>query len=180
MTLVLTPEMLTTALAIFALRVLNNALGTLRVALLARQERVITTVLAFFEALVFAVTVGSVVQDLSNVINMGAYCLGFAVGSYLGLRLEARLITSYVAVTVIMPENGHALAMAMRERGFGVTETEGEGFQGSVCILRSVVQRRDAARLLALVNERAPSAFVSVEEARAVQRGYIRPARVAE
>lgn len=177
MTLTITSATLTTALLIFGLRVLNNAIGTLRVALLARQERVFTTVLAFFEALVFAITVGNVVTDLSNVLNMGAYCVGFAVGSYVGLRLEARLITSYVSVNVVMKQGGHELAAKMREAGFGVTETHGEGYQGDVTMLRSVVLRRDAGRLIEFVNDQAPESFISVEEARAVQKGYIRATR---
>lgn len=177
MTLILTQATILTALLIFGLRVLNNTISTLRVALLARQERVLTTVLAFFEALIFAITVGSVVRDLSNVLNLGAYCFGFALGSYIGLRLEARLITSYVSVHVVMQSGGQELAANLREHGYGVTMTKGEGLNGKVVMLRSVVERRDARRIISLVNETAPDAFMSVEEARTVHRGYIHPVR---
>lgn len=177
MTLVLNEAAILTALFIFALRVLNNTLTTLRMSLLTRQERVATTFLAFFEALIFAITVGSVVKDLSNILNLGAYCFGFALGSYVGLRLEARLITSYVSVHIVMQKSGHELAAKLREHDFGVTITQGEGLNGNVAMLRSVVLRRDVQKVMLLVTEFAPGAFISVEEARAVHRGHIHPVR---
>lgn len=177
MELVITPETLLTAGVILALRILNNAVGTVRLVTLARGKRFITGVLGFFESLIFAITVGSVVTDLSNVLNMVAYCLGFSLGTWLGMSLEGRFITGYMIVNVFTHGDAHNVALALRDLGFGVTETTGEGLHGEVKMLRIVANRRDVRRLLDKVNELDPSAFVAVEEARSVQRGTIRAVR---
>jgi uncharacterized protein YebE (UPF0316 family) len=173
----MTEEALLTALLIFFLRVLNNGIGTVRLVMLARGQRFLTAVLGFFEAFIFAVTVAGVVTDLTNWLNMLAYCGGFAVGSYLGMAIESRFITSYVSVNAIVNEGGQEIAQALRQGGYGVTLTQGEGLKGPVHIVRSVVQRRDVPKLIDIINETHPHAFVAVEEERVVHRGYIRAGR---
>lgn len=165
------------ALVIFALRVFNNALGTVRVVFITRDQRLWAAVLAFIEALTFAVVISSVVKDLSNALNLFAYCLGFSVGGYVGMAIEARFITSYVIATIITHTHGRPIAAALRERGFGVTETVGEGRDGEVHMLRTVTSRRDVPDVLDIVRNIHHDAFVSVEEARAVQHGWLRQVR---
>ncbi|MCB9451306.1 MAG: DUF2179 domain-containing protein [Anaerolineaceae bacterium] len=165
------------ALTIFGLRVLNNALGTVRIVIITRQQRLLAATLAFIEALIFAVVIANVVKDLSNILNLLAYCGGFAVGGYVGMGIEARFITSYVTATVISAAQGHEIALALREAGFGVTETLGEGRDGAVTLLRCVFNRREVGDLMAIVRKIEPDAFISVEEARAIQHGWVRNAR---
>lgn len=173
----ITTDLLLTAAFIFALRVINNAVGTVRLVLLARQEKLLTSVLAFFEALVFAVTITGVVTDLRNGFNLMAYCGGFAVGSYVGLLIEARLITSFSIVNIFSQVDGHQLALALRQAGFGVTEIAGEGHSGKVTMLRSMVNQRDVPRMMTIVEETEGDAFVALEPARSVQGGYLRRPR---
>lgn len=89
-----TTDALLTAGLIFVLRVINNGIGTIRLISLARQQRALTVTLGFFEAMIFAVTIAGVVADLTNVLNMLAYCGGFSVGAYIGMMIESRFITS--------------------------------------------------------------------------------------
>lgn len=177
---IITPETLVGALLIFGLRVLNNSISTIRLITLARQQRFLTAFLGFFEALTFAVTVAGVVTNLSNVLNMFAYCFGFAVGGFVGMSLERWLITSYSIVNVFSAVRGHDVATALRDHGFGVTETVGEGLKGEVTMLRSVVTRRDLPRIMEVVHSINPDAFIAVEEARTVSRGYVGAARRAQ
>jgi uncharacterized protein YebE (UPF0316 family) len=167
------------ALAIFGLRIINNAVGTLRVVFITRQMRVVAAVMAFVEAWVFAVVISSVVKDLSNVLNLMAYCGGFAVGNYVAMWLETRFLTTYMIVTVITRSQGHELAEILRTKGFGVTETRGEGRNGEVAMLRSVVTHRDIPALIASIRGIVPDAFIAVSEARTVQRGWVGSGRNA-
>ena len=169
----MTEAMIAELLFIFILRIFNSAIGTFRLVIVARGERLLAVGLAFIEALTFAYTLANVVTDLSNIPNLIAYCGGFAVGNYVGMALEARFVKSYVTVNVIARENGHALATALRENGYGVTETAGEGRDGNVTMLRSVVGNRDVHHLLTLVRHTNDSAFVSVEPAITVHRGWL-------
>lgn len=161
-------------LAVFALRIINNAISTIRVVYIARQEMVLTTIFALLESLIFAFTVANVVNDLSNPLMLSAYSGGFAVGSLVGLWLERRLVQTFLTVNVILQEGGRELAYTLREAGFGVTETRGEGKSGGVSILRITVDRRDMRHVTDIVGAHSPNAFVSVEEARAISQGYFK------
>ena len=173
----MTWEAVLLALLIFVLRVINNTLGTVRVVLITRGQRLLASGIGFVEALVFAVVIANVVQDLSNWMNLLAYCGGFSVGNYVGMALEARFITSFKSVSVITHLKGHEMAEALRDAGFGVTETPGEGRDGHVSMLRSVVVSRDVPRVIDTVRDLNPHAFIALEDARAVHEGYIRAAR---
>lgn len=162
------------ALAIFVLRIINNAMGTIRIVLIARQRMVFASMLAFVESLIFAFTVANVVNDLSNPLTLTAYCGGFAVGSYVGMLLERRFIRSFNSINVVTSNGGHELAAFLRDADFGVTETVGDGRDGRVSMLRLIVDRRDTLRALDMIREQNPEAFVAIEEARTIRQGYIR------
>jgi uncharacterized protein YebE (UPF0316 family) len=133
----------------------------------------LSAVMAFFEALVFAVVMASIVADLRNILNLVAYCAGASVGSYVGMVLESRVIRTYSTVQVITHENGQALAEKLRACGYGVTETEGRGRDGMVSIVRSSVQSNDLPRIMAEIRRMIPGAFIEVENARTISRGTI-------
>jgi uncharacterized protein YebE (UPF0316 family) len=169
----MTADALLGALAIFGLRVFNNAISTIRVVLITRDKRFWSAVLGFIEALTFAVVIANVVKDLSNVLNMLAYCGGYAIGGYVGMALDARFVTSYVVAIIITKTHGHEIALALRKIGFGVTEAQGEGRDGQVTVLRSVTARRDLRQLSEVVYQIQPDAFVSVVEAKHIQHGWL-------
>lgn len=165
----ITPEMLALPTLIFVLRVFNNALITVRFLLIARRQRIWASALGFIEALVFAYVTANVITNLENLLNLFAYCLGLAVGSYVGMLIEERFITSYVSARIITPIKGQELAVALRGGGFGVTEVDGRGHSGVVTIIDSLITRRQIPDLMGIVRRVQPDAFVAIEESRAVQ-----------
>lgn len=177
MVLTLTPEALLFAAGLFTVRVFNVAIATVRLIILSRQKRLLASAMGFFEVLIFALTVGVVVNDLGNLLNLFAYCFGFAVGTYIGMIIEERFVTSYSAINIITGIKGHDIALALREAGYGVTESTGEGRDGMVTMLRSMVVARDVKRVMQIAREVQPEAFISVEAARPLQRGYWRGVR---
>ena len=167
-------ETLLAAILIFILRVTNYAISTVRLVAITRQRRYLAAMLAACEAFVFAVVIANIVNDLDNVINLFAYCAGASGGSLIGMYLESRFITGYVIFNVILQNGAHALAETLRDAGFGVTETYGEGREGLVTTLRSVVNKRDLRKIKEKKKNANPEAFITIGEARAVQRGWIR------
>lgn len=167
-------ELIATAAGIFGLRVVGNMLTTLRLVLILRARRLLSAILAIFESLIFAVALGSVVQNLNNGWNLAAYSLGFAVGGYLGMALESRLILRYVAINVISPHRAHDIAEAVRDAGFGATESWGQGATGEVGSVQIVVVHREVKQVVKLVQKVDDNAFVTFEELRGISRGYFR------
>lgn len=171
----MTPDMqlILGALAIFFLRIIGVSISTVRVLITVQGKRFISSVLGFFEALVFAVALGSVVSQLDNLWNLLAYCLGFAVGTYVGMWLEQRFIVNYVTVSVVSAHKAHQIADAVRKAGFGATEAWGQGAQGLVGSVRIVIQRRDVTKVIECVNAIDEDAFVTLDETRAVRHGWL-------
>ncbi len=172
--MILTTDAVLLAALLFTLRIINYAVSTMRLVFISRGQRPLAAALALLEALIFAVVMASVVADLSNWLNLGAYCLGAAAGSYIGMMLESRLITSYRTVNVIVQKFGEDIARTLRMAGYAVTESEGRGLQGQVTMLRSVVNAREVPDIIAIIQNVNPEAFIQVEEARTIRSGYMR------
>jgi uncharacterized protein YebE (UPF0316 family) len=164
---------LTFATLLFAMRVLNYAISTVRLVFIGRGLKLLASVLAFVEAFIFAVVMGQIVNDLENITNLLSYCLGASVGSYVGMWMEARFIVSYSTVTVITHEKGKEIAEALRNANYGATLSKGEGRDGEVDIIRSSTVNRDIPHLVRIVHELHPTAFVDVEAVKTVQRGWL-------
>lgn len=169
----LTPEVIGFALLIFLLRVFNYAISTIRTVFIARGMRMGAAVIAFFEALIFAVVIARVVSDLSDMVVLMAYCLGASAGSYLGMVIEARFVTSYSNVTIIAPKFGKEIAKKLHESRFGCTMTKGEGRDGEVAILHTSLLSRQVPHLIELVQEVNPDAFIDISSVSNVHRGWI-------
>jgi uncharacterized protein YebE (UPF0316 family) len=165
------------AFLIFVLRVFGVALATVRTLFMTRGMELWSAVLGFFEVLVYVVAIGVVVNDLDNIPNVLGYCLGFSVGTVLGIRIERRLALGYVTVHVISASKGREVADALRTAGFGATLMWGEGRAGTVAMIDSVVTRKDAVAAADVAHSADRNAFVAVEQTSAVDRGWLRIAR---
>ncbi|MCY3779462.1 MAG: DUF5698 domain-containing protein [Chloroflexi bacterium] len=163
---------------IFVLRVSNNVIGTVRLILVSREQRVWGFAFASLESLLFAYTAGHVITDLNNLPNLAAYVFGFAVGGIVGMQVENRFVKSYESVTVIASrEVSHEMALALRDAGHGVTEIMGEGAHGQVEELRIIVHRRDLHQVLRIIHSIKEDVFVTVEHSEFIRGGWIRAHR---
>lgn len=161
------------ALFIFLFRFANVAVGTVRTLLIVREERILATLISPFEALFFVVAVGKVVQDLGNLLHLFAYCVGFAAGTWVGMILENRMALGYVRVHIVSLQKAKGIASFLREEGYGVTEMTGRGKGGRVGIIEVVAKRKDVSSITSAVTRVDEEAFISMEDAKGVYRGFI-------
>lgn len=160
-------------LLIFVARVVNVSMGTVRSLMSMRGQQKLATVISFFESLIFIVAISQVLQNVNNIWNILGYSGGFAVGTWTGLKIEERLALGYAEVQVITQSAGDELADALRDAGYGVTEVTGEGRSGKVCVLTVVANRREVPAITALASKVDDKAFVTVDSASHVYRGYL-------
>lgn len=173
----LSGEVISAALIILVLRVFGVTLATFRVLIMMRGKKLLAAFLGFFEVLVYVLAIGEVVANLSNVWNLLGYCLGFALGTLIGMSLEERLALGYATVRIVSRFNGQRIAEIIREDGHGATVEWGQGKEGTVSLVYVTVQRKQVDEILKLVDSQDPDAFVTVEETRSIRRGYMRIAR---
>jgi uncharacterized protein YebE (UPF0316 family) len=161
------------ALIIFAIRVLSIAIGTLRVMVMGRARSWLVGFLALFESLMFVFTFGAVAQNLDDPWAVTGYCLGFAVGTIVGTKLEERMGQGYATVNIISKGSSLPIAEAIRKAGYGATRTSGEGQQGTHGLVWVVIRRKDVEVVFKIATEIDPNAFLTVNETRRVSQGFL-------
>jgi uncharacterized protein YebE (UPF0316 family) len=164
-------------LLIFFMRICDVSLATVRMLLIMRNAKVWAPLIGFFEVLIWLLAAGTAIQHLDSPWHLLGYASGFAAGNLVGLWLEERMAFGFASVQVFAPAQGQELASALRVFGHGVTELRGNGRDGPVDLILSVVKRRDLPAVRQLVNDLAPQSFVSVEEPTAIQHGWTFPKR---
>ena len=169
----ITRDLILGVLLIFFVRVFGITLSTIRLLLMGRANKMLVGFIAFLESLTFALAFSQVINDLTNLWNLMAYCLGFAVGTIVGMYLEERLAAGFMAVHIVSATESQQITDAIRKGGFGATRSLGEGVSGTVGLIRSVVRRKDAPKVIEIAQRVDPSAFVTIEEIRSVRQGYI-------
>lgn len=164
-------------LVIFAMRIVDVSLGTVRSIVMVRGQRGLAAAIGFFEVLVWIVAVGSALSYLQSPYHVIGYAGGFAAGTYVGIAAEHRLALGRVVVRAIIPDGDEGrTARALREAGYAVTEIDGRGREGPVGVLNAVVERKDATRVVEVIEGRATRSFITVEELRTIRGGMLRPA----
>ena len=159
--------------AIFLLRVIDVSLATLRLLYAVRGRKFIAAALGFVEILIWIVAISTVVRNFGSPLLVIGYAAGFAAGNFLGISIEEKLAIGLAEIRVISRNAGVEVAEALRELGFGVTEILGQGREGRVEIVTTVVQRRSIAKVLQEIERWDAEAFVSVDEPRTIQRGWL-------
>ncbi len=172
MQLILTPAAILTALLIFLVRVASIAMDTLRFMLTMRGKQTIAWMLGFVESVLYVVTVGVVLKDLSNVLNVVGYAAGFATGNVVGMTIEKRLAIGFSHIKIITKEHGFAVAEALRKMDYAVTEIPARGRNGSVSLCDLSVRRKDVTAVEKLTLEVDPEAFITVEDITPLRSGY--------
>ena len=159
--------------AIFALRIVDVSLDTMRVIFAIRGKRGIAAFLGFFIALVWIYAVGNAVKHLDSWWHIFGYAAGYATGTFVGITIERALAYGLSTVKIVSLHGGVEIAESLRDKGYGVTEVGGYGREGGVEIVESVVQRQHLEEVMQIVDRFDPGAFVTVEEPRILKRGTL-------
>jgi uncharacterized protein YebE (UPF0316 family) len=161
------------ALLILCLRVVDVSCDTLRVLFTIRGRRSIAGVLGFFQALIWIFAVGSAVRHLDSWMHVLGYATGYALGNVVGITIERAVAYGISTVRIVSRHGGVEIAEALRERGYGVTEFGGQGREGRVEIINSVVHRSHLDEVMQIVDQFDPDAFVTVEEPKVLRGGSL-------
>ena len=162
------------ALTIFSLRVVDMSIGTLRIMVSMRGNKLLTWVLGFFQSVIFVLAITSVISNLDNVLNIVSYAAGYASGGVVGMWLEGKLAIGYTHVQITSSRRGAVLAEKLRNEGFAVTEISARGKDGMVSMLSCNVRRKRASLVEKIVREADEDAFVTSEDVRPIRRGFWR------
>jgi uncharacterized protein YebE (UPF0316 family) len=156
---------------IFAARIGDVTLGTLRAYFLTRGFKRYAVFFGFFESISWIVAIGQIFNNVNNPIAYLAYAGGYATGTYVGMMIAERLNVGDVIVRIIPKTDTNILVENLRMAGFGITTIAAQGKEGDVEIIFMVTKRRYLTRAIDIIHSTNPKAFFTVEEVRKVSEG---------
>ncbi len=160
-------------LLIYLSRIVDVTLGTMRIISLSRGLRKLAPILGFIEILIWLMAIRQIFSHLNNPVCYIAYAGGFATGIYTGMWIEHRVAMGFRVIRIITRYDAVKLIAALREKGFGLTVVDGEGNNGPVKILFTLVKRRDIPEISSLIHHYNPKAFFSIEDIRSAEQAIL-------
>lgn len=170
-------ELILAGLLVFALRVTDVSLDTLRLLFLVRGRKFIAAGIGATQAAIFIIAVAGVLTRPLNAFTVAGYALGFGTGILLGMTIEERLAIGFMMFRVYSPLHGRNIAEALRAGGHAATEYLAHGREGDMTVVTCAVMRKEANAVRKIILEVDPDAFITMDEVRPLQRGYFRGAR---
>lgn len=165
-------------LFIFFARVTDVSLATMRMLMVVQGRKLLASLIGFFEVSIYVTALSKVVGNLDNPLNLLSYALGFACGTFLGITIENKIALGSLAVHIILKTTEKdQLIKELRDKGFGVTVTVGQGLEGTKEILNVVINRKDLEALKKKVYEYDKSAFITVNNIKPISGGFFVPVK---
>lgn len=161
-------------LFIFFARIIDVSLGTIRMILVIRGDRLPAAIIGFFEILVYTLALGMVVGSLHDPIKLVVFCTGFALGVLVGSVIEEKLALGFRGIQVTVNREHAYIVDELREEGFPVTCWEARGKVGPKLIMNIIVKRNMAGIVADKIYEKDPAAFVIFMEPKHFRGGYIK------
>jgi uncharacterized protein YebE (UPF0316 family) len=153
---------------IFLARVCDVSISTIRIMFVMNSKTFLAPLLGFFEALVWLLAIGQIIQNIDNIYSYLAYAGGFAVGTYVGMVFEEKLALGKVLVRVITQKEDSELLEYLKEKKFRFTNLDATGNSGRVNLLFTVIKREELPELIDKIKVYNPQAFYTVENVKRV------------
>ena len=156
---------------IFIARVLDVSLGTVRVIFVSKGLKYIAPFVGFFEVLIWLLAIGQIMANLKNPACYIAYAGGFATGNYVGIIIAEKLSLGIVLLRVVTQKDADELVQSLSSAEYGVTSIDGQGVQGNVKVIFTIIPRKEIAKVIELVKRFNPKAFYTIEDIGFVEEG---------
>lgn len=160
---------------IFIVRIIDTSLATIRTILVIRNKIIISTIIAFFEILIWFLIVKEAITTTNNSILIAiSYSLGFAIGIFLGILITDKVITSVVSVNVVINKNRKEIFKTLSENNFAfsVSKIKGRDLIKSKDMLFIVTTNKKLNKLKKTITDIDETAFIVVGENKYIYNGY--------
>ena len=170
-------ELLFICVKIFFARILDVTISTFRQNIMLKGKIVISTILAFFEILIwFLVAREALVIAIDSIFIPISYSLGYATGTLIGALLSQKLIKGVIGVQIITDEDKKELINALKIRGYSTSILHLEsGFNSEPKVMIFIeVNRKSLKKLEKLIYKNDPDAFVVMSDTKRVYNGTVK------
>lgn len=150
-------------LLIFLARVCDVSINTVRIIFVMHGKKLLAPILGFFEAFIWLMAIRQIITNIDAIYSYFAYAGGFAAGTYLGMVIEEKLALGKVVVRVITQVPAEELIEFLKRKEYRYSNLDGQGNDGKINILFSVVRREELPEYIRSIKKYNPQAFYTVE-----------------
>ncbi|MEJ8554540.1 DUF2179 domain-containing protein [Tepidibacter sp. Z1-5] len=161
-------------LFIFMARCTDVSMATIRTIMVVRGKKLQAAMIGFVEIIIYILAINKVLSGMDNMLNVFFYASGFATGNYVGVLIEEKMAIGTLIAQIITKKDIDKFSSYLREKGFGVTVTEGHGKEGRISILNVVLNRKDIRNFEVCVDKYDKDAFITIMDARNIKGGYFK------
>src|SRR3989344_8289644 len=108
-------------LLIILARVVDVSMGTIRVIFISKGFKKVSTILGFFEVLVWLAAISQIMQNLTNIYYYFVYAFGFALGTYVGMVIEEKLSIGKCMLRIITRKDAAKLVTELKKHNYNLT-----------------------------------------------------------
>jgi uncharacterized protein YebE (UPF0316 family) len=155
---------------IFLSRISDVTIGTIRIVMVAKGQKIIAPFLGFFEVLIWLIAISKIIENLDNWVCYIAYGLGFAAGNYIGMLIEEKLAVGIVQIQIITSKDASLLIEKLKITGFRITHHDAQGALEEVSIIYSIIKRGEIPKMVNIIRTYNPNAFYSFADVRFVNK----------
>ena len=153
-------------LLIFTARILDVSIGTIKIIFIAKGQKILPPIMAFFEIMIWVIAMGEIMKNLDNVLYYLAYGGGFAMGNFVGIYIESKLALGNIALRIITRKEADELIEFLKSENYGFTVFNGTGATGKVNLIYMVIKRKEQKKVIEIIQRFNPKAFISIEDVR--------------
>lgn len=158
---------------IFSLKVIENALATLRLILVSNGKKLLGAILIFITSIIWVLTAGMVIVNINeDAFKVLFFCLGSFVGSYVGSYIENKLALGSNLIICIIDQEELPIIDKLRDKGFGITTIPGYGKDNKKYVLLIFEKRKKRIEITNEIIELSNSCMIISEVASPIYGGY--------
>ncbi|MBU1142501.1 MAG: DUF2179 domain-containing protein [Firmicutes bacterium] len=164
---------------IFFSKIIEVAIGTMRIILISKGYKKPGSILAFFEVLLWIFVASTVIMGMTDAPLKGIiYALGFAIGVYIGSIIENKVAVGKILIHVISSkETSVDIISVLRQSGHGVTSLDAHGKDSDRVVLMIFANRKNKQTIIDLIESINSKAVIVANEVSIVSGGYVSPWR---
>ena len=168
---------LLTLLKIFAARIIDVPLGTVRTYFFVKGKIFLPFIIAFFEVLIWFIIAREALNIEGNKYIIGLfYAGGYATGTLIGSIISNNFIKGVVGVQVVVKENSDNLINELRNNGYGISiielKNDFEGKNKDMLYIQTC--KKNIKELNNIIKKYDEQAFLVVNETKLIQNGFVK------
>lgn len=162
-------------LIVCAAKIIEITIQSLKTCMMVKGQRLKAAGLGFLECLIWGLVISTIIGTLGdNLFLLAFYCVGYAMGLFLGSTLENKIALGTSSFQLIAnDENTEKIIGYLRENARGYTVFEGHGSKERMNMILIVLPRRDTLPALKQIRTICQNnVFVVVDEVSKYAGGY--------